>query len=324
MYRLCPMRLTFRVAVGFALPFRWRTAVPVAAAVLSAACATQPDGPLVRLDRLEPLPTRAAMSAAPLRVAIAAVFSPKGTVESYQPLLDALGQRLNRPVSLVQRRTYAEVNDLVRSGDVDMALVCTSAYVQGHDAFGMDLLAAPVVRGRTVYHSVLIVQASSTARSMAELEGHVFAFTDPMSNSGRAYPTHLVRQLGKTPESFFGRTFFTYSHDDAIRAVAAGTADGAAVDSLVFENALARDPALGNRVRVIHRSPPFGIPPAVVGPGVRPQLREALREALLGLDRTDEGRAALAAAGIDRFTMVDDSAYDSVRDLVAVAGLQTR
>lgn len=99
--------------------------------------------------------------------------------------------------------------------------------------------------GGTVDYSVLIVPADSPARTMADLRGKVFAFTDPMSNTGRTYPTYLVRQLGQTPETFFARTFFTYSHDDAIHAVADGLADGAAVDSLVYDFAVARDPALG-------------------------------------------------------------------------------
>jgi phosphonate transport system substrate-binding protein len=249
-------------------------------------------------------------------VAIAAVISPKGTLESYQPLLDFLSDQLDRPIELVQRRTYAEVNDLIESGDVDLAFVCTSAYVDGHARFGMELLAAPQVDGGTVYYSVLIVPADSPARTMADLRGKVFAFTDPMSNTGRTYPTYLVRQLGQTPETFFARTFFTYSHDDAIRAVADGLADGAAVDSLVYDFAVVRDPALGRRTRVIHRSEPFGIPPVVVGPQVRPQLKAELQDVLLRMAEVEAGRRSLAAAGIERFVRIDDSAYDSARALL--------
>jgi phosphonate transport system substrate-binding protein len=292
----------------------------LAAGLTLAGCAATSHAPEIRLDRLEPLPTPAANGELPLRVAVGAVISPQGTVQSYQALLNYLAARLERPVELVQRRTYAEVNDLVQSGAVDMALVCTSAYVVGHDQFGMELLAAPIVNGEMVYHSVLIVPADSPARTMADLAGQTFAFTDPMSNSGRAYPTHLVQELGSNPEAFFGRTFFTYSHDDAIRAVAKGLADGAAVDSLVLDYALQREPELAARVREIHRSPPFGIPPAVVGPGLRPQLKATLRSLLVTMAEDPEGRAALAAAGIDRFVEADDAAYQTARDLVRMVG----
>ncbi len=290
--------------------------------LLLASCAvpSEPSAPVIHLSDLKPLPANPSDDVVPLRVAVAAVISPKGTAESYQFLLDYLSQKLDRPVELVQRRTYSEVNDLVESGYVDVAFVCTSAYVDGNEKFGMELLAAPQVNGETVYYSMLIVPADSPARSMADLRGKVFAFTDPMSNTGRVYPTYLVQQLRSTPEEFFARMFFTYSHDDAIRAVADGLADGAAVDSLVYDFAVARDPGLGAKIRLIHRSPPFGIPPVVVSPNVRPQLKAELQSLLLGMADDPQGQKGLQTVGVDKFVLIDDSAYDSARDLLAAVG----
>ena len=50
----------------------------------------------VDLNNLQPLPTPEGHEAVPLRVAVAAVISPKGTVESYSPFLDYLEAKLNR------------------------------------------------------------------------------------------------------------------------------------------------------------------------------------------------------------------------------------
>lgn len=281
-----------------------------------AACGASPAPTTsIRLNDLQPLPMPTPVTSPPLRVSVASVISPQGAVQSYQPLLDYLGARLGRRVVLVQRRTYTETNDLIGRNEVDVAFVCTSAYIDGRDRYGMSLLVAPQVNGATTYHSLLIVPANSPAQTMADLRGKVFAFTDPTSFSGRVYPTALVRELGEEPETFFYDIFFTYSHDKAIEAVANGLADGAAVDSLVFDFALARDPALAAKVKVIHTSPPFGIPPVVVGPGVRPQLRAELQNILLGMadDPSPLAQQALAALGIDRFVMIDDAAYASAR-----------
>lgn len=285
-----------------------------------AGCATAPPQPLIHLSELYPLPSPPASGIVPLRVSVAAVISPKGTAESYQTFLNYLSKRLNRPVELVQRQTYAETNELVEQGLVDIAFVCTSAYVAGHEQFGMELLVAPQVNGEAVYRSLLIVPTDSSARSMSDLRGKVFAFTDPMSHSGRVYPTYLVEQLNSTPSEFFARTFFTYSHDDAIRAVAEGLADGAAIDSLVYDFALERDPTLTQRVRVIHQSPPFGIPPVVMNPNVRPQLKATLRDLLLGMSDSTEGQAALRSLGFERFVLIEDQAYDTVRQLSETIG----
>lgn len=278
-------------------------------------CATPSAEASVNLSDLQPLPGVSATAVKPLRVAVAAIISPKGTVDSYGPLLDYLGEELDRPVELVQRRTYGEVNDLVQSGEVDVAFVCTSAYIVGEREFAMQLLAAPQVMGDTVYHSLLIVPADSQAQNMADLRGGVFAFTDPISTSGRNYPIWLVQQMDDTPENFFSRTFYTYSHDDAIRAVANHVADGAAVDSLVYAFALEREPELAQKTRVIHQSPAFGIPPVVISPEARPQLVADLQAALLQMNETAAGQAALQAAGMDGFVLIEDALYQSVREL---------
>jgi phosphonate transport system substrate-binding protein len=288
-----------------------------------AGCASVPSASqatTIRLSDLKPLPTPQLSGLVPLRVSVAAVISPRGTVDSYQPLLSYLSRRLDRPVELVQRRTYSETNELLRRGEVDVAFVCTSAYVRGHDTFGMQLLVVPRVGGVTTYHSVLLVPAGSTAESMADLRGKVFAFTDPTSHTGRIYPTYLVQGLGAAPESFFAKTFFTYNHDDAIRAVASGLADGAAVDSLVYDYALERDPALARQVRAIHRSPPYGNPPVVIGPHAQPQVRTLIEEIIVGMDQDPEGRIVLRHLGVDAFVGTDDGAYDSARELMKRVG----
>ena len=287
--------------------------------LLNFGCVPQPSTQVVGyvdLKDLQPLPA-SKLDVLPLRVAVASVVSPKGTVQSYEFLLAYLEKQFNRPVELIQRRTYMETNDLIAAGKVDLAFVCTSAYVVGHDSFEMELLAAPQVNGKTVYHSFLIVPYDSSAKSMVDLKNEVFAFTDPISLSGRKYPTYLVQQLGYNPENFFAQTFFTYNHDEAIRAVANKVADGASVDSLVYEFAIARDPSLAQKVRVIHRSPPFGIPPVVVSPKLDENLKRELQKVLLNMGDNPEGTKALEAIGVEKFTTIDDHAYDDIRNLLS-------
>ncbi len=270
---------------------------------------------IVDLNNLQPLPTPNDIDLHPLKVAIAAVISPEGTVESYEPLIRYLENELGRPVELVQRRTYAEINDLIKTGDVDLAFVCTSAYIAGRRDFNMQLLVAPIVGGETYYHSQLIVPIDSDAGSISDLRGKVFAFTDPMSFSGRMFPTYLLHQIGENPSSFFQSTFFTYSHDDAIRAVAQGLADGAAVDSLVLDFALIKDPSLADLIKIIYTSPHFGIPPVVVSPSIRPQQFAELEDVFLNMHKYNPGLEALLSLNIDEFTIVSDNLYDAIEEI---------
>lgn len=255
-----------------------------------------------------------------LRVAVSAMISPKETLVSYHELLEYIGARVGRPIRLVQRPTYAEVNDLVREGEVDFAFVCTWAYVDGTDQFGMELLAAPQVNGEAVYYSYLIVPSHSTAQSLDDLKGGTFAFTDPLSNTGRLIPVYWLWEMGQTPEQFFNKQIFTYSHDRAVRAVADGLVHGAAVDHLVYLAMLKQDPTLEKRIRVIRISEPVGTPPAVVGPQVDPVTREQIRQVLLTMHGDPEGAAILRGLHIERWVPLPESAYHPIRRMLQVVG----
>jgi len=253
----------------------------------------------------------------PLRIAVAAMTSPKSTFEHYQDILEYIGARLDRPVELVQRETYQEVNDLIEQGQLDMAFVCTGAYIEGHERFGMEILAAPIVYGEPVYYSYIVVASDSAATDLADLRGTTFAFTDPISNTGTLVPTYLLGQMGETPDTFFDQYMYTYSHDRSIHAVADGLADGAAVDSLIYDYMAATDDPAIVGTRVLATSDPYGIPPIVVHPDLDPGLKQQLRSVLLEMHADPVGRSILSSIKIDRFEVIEDSAYDSVREMQA-------
>ena len=251
----------------------------------------------------------------PLRVGVAAVISPAATLDAYGSLVEYLAEKLDRPVKLVQRRTYAEINELLRSGQIDVAFVCGGALVEGERDFGMELLVAPQVRGKTVYYAYLIVPRDSEANTLADLRGKTFAFTDPLSNSGRLALEYRLYLMKETPDTFFRQTTFTYSHDNSIRAVAEHLVDGAVVDSLVYDYTIARDPRFSAQTKVIERSPPYGIPPVVVHPHLNAQLKEALRAVLLNMDQDEQGKAALSHLLVDRFVLISPDAYANIRGM---------
>ncbi len=62
---------------------------------------------------------------------------------------------------------------------------------------------------------------------------------------------------------------------------------------------------------MIHTSEPFGIPPVVVGPNIRPQLQSQIQDVLLNLHEDPEGQAALQALDYDRFTLIAEEDYFS-------------
>lgn len=257
--------------------------------------------------------TQSGYSTPTLRVAIAAMISPETTKEYYGDLMREIGSRLGRRTVFLQRKTYAEVNKLLELKEVDLAFVCAGPYVEGHQRFGMEILAVPVVNGKSSYRSLTIVRKDSGIESLEGLKDKRFAFTDPDSNTGHLVPRYVLAERSETPESFFSETFFTNSHDNSIRAVATGLADGAAVDSLVWHFMNDTDSRLAEATRVIFESPEYGIPPVVVHPELSADIKRGLKEIFLSLDEDQDIRPLLTKLRIDRFDVGSDGAYDTVR-----------
>jgi phosphonate transport system substrate-binding protein len=265
---------------------------------------------LVRLDNLQQLPSgQTDPDSQSLRIGVGAILSPQGTALSYQPLIEYLGRKMGRPAILVQRKTYQELNDLLNRNVVDLGFICTGAYLEGVRNGEVSLLVVPQINGKRTYRAFVIVPAASEALEVADLRGKVFAFTDPLSNTGYFAPLSLLRGMGQQPETFFGRTIFTYSHDRSMAAVMEGIADGASVDSLVYEFAGKRNADIARRTRVIWESRDFGIPPVVVPRTIAPARKALLKELLLGLHQNAEGEKVLAELGVDRFVEPDPRLY---------------
>ena len=255
-----------------------------------------------------------------IKVAIASVVSPKESYIYYEEMIRYLSRKLDGNVKIVQRRNYSEVNELIKTNKIDFAFVCSGAYVDGNSEFGMKLLVAPRMYGKTTYNSLIIVPINSNYKNFSDLRSKKFAFSDPLSNSGKFYPTYRLSLMNETPESFFGEDdngrdnyFFTYSHDSSIIAVAEGLADGAAVDSLVYMYVDKTKHEVTSKTRIIERSPPFGIPPVVVSKDIDPFLEKRLRDIFLNMDRDEEGKRILSSIMIESFVEINDSDYDSVR-----------
>lgn len=249
-----------------------------------------------------------------LQVAVAPMMSPTDTFSSYNRLLLYLGQQLGRELNFVQRKTHAEVGELLRQGKLDMAFICSGPYaLDGADP--QSLLAMPVVQGATTYHSYIIVQRDNPAKSLNELRGASFAFTDPDSNTGYLSAVYMLRLMDSEPRTFFRETMFTHSHDNSILAVRRGLVDGAAVNSLIWDFYAAKKPQLTANIRVLAQSPPFAMPPVVVSSKMNPELRAALRGLLLRLHEDPQGRALLDELRIDRFVEPEDHWYTTIREM---------
>lgn len=249
----------------------------------------------------------------PLRVAFASVISPRATRQPYQKIVDVLAEGMQRPVVLLQRKTYEDLNMLVADGEVDVAFLSTGAYAAYRGAQPIELLAMTATNGTVLYQTYLIVPTDSTAQSFADLQDKVFAFTDPLSYSGRlAVENHLL-SLQMTPEAYFKRCIYTYNHDKSIWAVANHLADAASVDSQIYEYALRTNPQLVGKVRILSVLPDAPTGPVVMRSDLPAEEKEHLKRLFYHMQEDASVQEAMHRVMIDSFVPPDPGLYEALR-----------
>ena len=125
----------------------------------------------------------------------------------------------------------------------------------------------------------------------------------------------MLAQLGETPETFFKEIIFTTSHDKSIKAVSYRIIDGAAVDSLIWEYLNTTNPEFTSQTRILERSPPYAIPPVVVPENLDKEIKLRLKQALLNAHLDPRGKEIFKKMNIDKFVVIDDTSYDSIRKM---------
>jgi phosphonate transport system substrate-binding protein len=253
---------------------------------------------------------------APLRFA---TFLAPNMLPVYRFLANRIGRRLGRRVELVVGRAF----DQFERGEADLGVICGLPYVwlAARRPPPVEPLAAPVLHGaryagRPIYYSDVIVHRDSPITRLEELAGRSWAYNEPASHSGHTVTLYSLVAMGARP-GFLGPVVEAGFHQRAIRLVADGTVDAAAIDSQVLAIELRDHPRLAGRLRGVGAFGPSTIQPVVAASRLPAPVKDQVRELLAGLGVDPAARPVLDYGLVDRFTPVDDAAYDDIRAMLA-------
>jgi phosphonate transport system substrate-binding protein len=162
----------------------------------------------------------------------------------------------------------------------------------------------------------VIVRHDSPITRLEELEGRSWAYNEPASHSGHTVTLYGLITLDARP-GFLGPVVEAGFHQRAIRLVAAGGVDAAAIDSPVLAIELRDHPRLADqsagdrRLRAVDDPAGGGRPPPPPGSRTRSGRSWSAWPA---------ARPVLVYELVDRFTPVGDGAYDDIRAMLATIG----
>jgi phosphonate transport system substrate-binding protein len=234
-----------------------------------------------------------------------------------------LETKLGRAVTFIQRGSYREITQLIFREQLDFAWVCGYPYAR-NKAF-MRLLAMPIYEGKPLYQSYLIVShADQQTRAFADLQGRIFAYSDPDSNSGFLVPQFDMLREGLSPPELFRKSFFTYAHRKVVAAVATGIAHAGAVDGYVWETLARRLPQQTSRTRVARKSDEYGFPPLVARKSIKEDDFSAMQATLVGMNKEAAGRALLQELNLDGFAPGDERVFDGIARAIEFVAARQR
>ncbi len=248
-------------------------------------------------------------------IAIASMTSPKETLTFYHDLINYISDKVGYPIYIKQKKTYEEVNILLENGEVDFAFICSGAFADEYKKRKIKLLVAPQINQKTSYNAYIIANKEAGIVRFEEFENKSFAFTDPLSNTGRLYPLWKINRIETTASEFFMKTIYTYGHDISIQMVNRDIIDGASVHGLIYEYLALNEPEKVENIVVIEKSEDFGMPPVVTPSSLDKQTFEMYQKVFLNIHKDSLGKEILNRLNIDEFVIVGDSIYSSVFEL---------
>lgn len=299
--------------------FRMRWCRFLAVAIGLAAAGVLGDG-----QRAQAEPKAASGPAAPaIRIALLPernIFEQK---KRYQPLQEYLSAALGRAVVFTLLDDYQLIFDEIGKHRVDGAFFSSTNGAIAQMTSHVEMLARPVdLRGRSTYASVVFAAAGNgVAKDPRTWKGRRVAFVSRATTS-YLYALSLLRRAGHRgdPAPYFGHLTFAGSHDAVILAVLEGQAELGACKSTVYDDYLERHPGVGSRLSVLGVSAEVPANALGVHPDLSPEIRRALREALLGMHANERGQEALRHFGAQRFVETRPSDYEPVFGLARQAG----
>ena len=249
---------------------------------------------------------------------------PYDTAARLVPIYEKIGKLISDKVGckvevFVATGYNAEI-EAMRNGKLELAEFGPLGYVLAHRWAKAEAVAAfGAADGKPVtYWASVITYPSSGIKTVADIRGHSFAFSDAASTSGHLFPAYGLRKAGLDPDQDV-KAIYAGSHTASFEAIYNHKVDAGELNSEQLESATQRGHYKDGDMIFLWKSDPIPTDPFAVRGDLPDALKKKLTDAvrhldLMSLDPAD--RKILVGAGITQIVPQTDQSYDLIRDLV--------
>jgi phosphonate transport system substrate-binding protein len=228
----------------------------------------------------------------------------------YMALANYLSIVLEQPVELVTVNSYESILNDLSANRVDAAFLGSMVTVLAVDRMNVQILVKPELPGGVMtYRGVIFVADSSPIRTIDDLSGRSIA-TVRATTAGDLYPMYELSRRGVLDGPNPPRFIWVGTHDDVMLEVNQGRVEAGAAKDQRLDDYIQSHPDF--KVRRLGQSDSVPENSLVISPRAAKEFRDKLRGALLDMDSTPEGRAALQQFGALRFVPCKIDEYQAI------------
>jgi phosphonate transport system substrate-binding protein len=241
-------------------------------------------------------------------------------VPIYEKVGKLIGDKLGCPVKIYVATSYNAEIEAMRNGKLEIGEFGPLGYVLAHQVAKAEAVAAfGTAEGKPdTYWASIVTYPSSGIKTVADIRGHSFAFSDPASTSGHLFPAYGLRKAGIDPDKDI-KAIYAGSHTASFEAIYNHKVDAGELNSEQLESAKQRGHYKDGDLVFLWKSDPIPTDPFAVRGDLPAAFKAKLTDILQHLDLTSldpADRKIMVGAGITQLVAQPDSAYDGIRDLV--------
>lgn len=233
--------------------------------------------------------------------------------ETFGGLTKYLENKLGINVKLTKASDYAGVILAMQHNHLDLAYFGPKSYVEAAKRSNAEAIAVEVdgETGVPGYYGIIITKKGSGLKTIEDLKGKTWAFTDTHSTSGTLVPSVMFAKAGIKPQEYFSKVIYSGGHEASLLSVKAGRVDAASTNNLDYQRGLDKHWAADD-YNIIYQSALIPGSPMAVRKDIPESLKMAIKGALIAFDDTK----ILEKMKIKGYQDVDDSIYNPVRELI--------
>lgn len=247
-------------------------------------------------------------------------------MERFRPLGEHLSKETGLDIHFTILNHYGNLIDAFEGEGMDGAFFGSFTGALAIEQLGVEPLARPVnPDGETTHHGVLYTRKDSGIKNVADMRGKKLAFVDKATTAGYIFPLVYLREKGvENLDNFFGAYFFAGSHDATTYAVLDGSADIGVSKNTVFDLVRSVNPRIDAEINVLALSETVPSDSLCVRSDLDDDIKIRLKQALLTLHETAEGRRVLEQFHAMRFVETQVADYQPVLGFVERAGIDLK